>query len=592
MPAPYYPFDRTLRQSSALAGDGVTTVFGPSDFEIVDILDVEVWWKRVDDDAFLLCGEVSVEKTGDGFSTFTITFFDPPAATTEFYYQGRRMHERSTAIAKSNRVDLAALDYELSKIGIIQQEHYREIGSAIKAAPGVTPPTLMAELVAGNVLAVGPGNTLVDSGVSAAQVVASANIVTIALAAMIGAAIPLAGADAFGAIDDGVTLNKAAIDAMAAANNNIVYLPGPGVYKYDANNSGGAVGGKRFHGEGVVQTGINRHARNFAALTAEPANYGDSSSVETAFNGDFSRSLFPMEYRVSGAATLTQPTTGYVQKPEAAGTYMFFYNSSGHNQALDWTVGRTGVAAHQIKVAHAGQGDVAAFTFGVEVYSTKAGATHFLAQPAGTILNGGVSAYVNYANIVLSELSVDDNGFDVNGSGHVVHMTRTNNAGGQEVFWRAFSILSNGSQDIDAGYMMRGKVKRGFDTSLADISVASLNMAADQKIVGNAAKTPTASANPAASGYYVWGTNGDATISYVSATSAWTFSKPVNLLSGQSYKINNVQVLGARDTGWAAMTGTANKASVYDVASVTLPQLAGRVAALQAALTTHGSIGA
>lgn len=55
--------------------------------------------------------------------------------------------------------------------------------------------------------------------------------------------------------------------------------------------------------------------------------------------------------------------------------------------------------------------------------------------------------------------------------------------------------------------------------------------------------------------------------------------------------INGSQVVGPRDTGWAAMTGTSNKAAVYDVSSVTLPQLAARVAAMQAALTTHGMIG-
>ncbi len=47
-----------------------------------------------------------------------------------------------------------------------------------------------------------------------------------------------------------------------------------------------------------------------------------------------------------------------------------------------------------------------------------------------------------------------------------------------------------------------------------------------------------------------------------------------------------------RDTGWSAMTGTTNKATVYDTATVTLAQLAGRVMALQAALTGHGLIGA
>lgn len=65
-----------------------------------------------------------------------------------------------------------------------------------------------------------------------------------------------------------------------------------------------------------------------------------------------------------------------------------------------------------------------------------------------------------------------------------------------------------------------------------------------------------------------------------------------NLLTGKVYRINQVQVLGARVTGYAAMTGTANKAAVYDTASVTLAQLAGRIMQLQADLTAHGIIGA
>jgi hypothetical protein len=60
--------------------------------------------------------------------------------------------------------------------------------------------------------------------------------------------------------------------------------------------------------------------------------------------------------------------------------------------------------------------------------------------------------------------------------------------------------------------------------------------------------------------------------------------------AGQIF-LNGVQVVGPRITGYAPMTGAPNKAAVYDTASVTLPQLAGRVAQLQADLTTHGIIG-
>lgn len=66
----------------------------------------------------------------------------------------------------------------------------------------------------------------------------------------------------------------------------------------------------------------------------------------------------------------------------------------------------------------------------------------------------------------------------------------------------------------------------------------------------------------------------------------------INLASGKVLQINGTQVMGARDTGWTAMTGTTNKATAYDTSTVTLAQLAGRVMAIQAALTTLGPIGA
>lgn len=64
----------------------------------------------------------------------------------------------------------------------------------------------------------------------------------------------------------------------------------------------------------------------------------------------------------------------------------------------------------------------------------------------------------------------------------------------------------------------------------------------------------------------------------------------INNATGE-LRINGTKVSGPRDTGWTAMIGTTDKATAYDTATVTLPQLAGRVMALQAALTAHGKIG-
>lgn len=56
-------------------------------------------------------------------------------------------------------------------------------------------------------------------------------------------------------------------------------------------------------------------------------------------------------------------------------------------------------------------------------------------------------------------------------------------------------------------------------------------------------------------------------------------------------RVNGTQVVGARDTGWAAFTGATNEATTYATGTVTLVQLAERVAAMQVALTTHGLLG-
>lgn len=65
----------------------------------------------------------------------------------------------------------------------------------------------------------------------------------------------------------------------------------------------------------------------------------------------------------------------------------------------------------------------------------------------------------------------------------------------------------------------------------------------------------------------------------------------VSSISGANYKVAGVQVVGEQETGWAAMTGSANKGTTYNTSTVTLVQLATRVKALQDALDTHGLIG-
>lgn len=63
------------------------------------------------------------------------------------------------------------------------------------------------------------------------------------------------------------------------------------------------------------------------------------------------------------------------------------------------------------------------------------------------------------------------------------------------------------------------------------------------------------------------------------------------LLKTGGLQVHTVKVVGDRQTGWAAPTGTLSRAT-FDQSTVTLPLLAQRVAALITDLTTHGLIGA
>jgi hypothetical protein len=65
-----------------------------------------------------------------------------------------------------------------------------------------------------------------------------------------------------------------------------------------------------------------------------------------------------------------------------------------------------------------------------------------------------------------------------------------------------------------------------------------------------------------------------------------------DLYLSSSVKVGSNKIVGARETGWGAtMTGTADKTTVRDVATVTTAQLAARFKALEDALRAHGLIG-
>lgn len=141
------------------------------------------------------------------------------------------------------------------------------------------------------------------------------------------------------------------------------------------------------------------------------------------------------------------------------------------------------------------------------------------------------------------------------------------------------------------GMLMDGTMSVGLDLSTATCSADFIRIKAD------------AGAGPAHTGIDFYG-DGSRKMFYSShATGLGLFyaASGTTLLSVLdtgivnifgNLKINNTQILQDRITGYAAMTGTANKATVYDTSTITLVQLATRVKSIQDSLTTHGLIGA
>lgn len=164
-----------------------------------------------------------------------------------------------------------------------------------------------------------------------------------------------------------------------------------------------------------------------------------------------------------------------------------------------------------------------------------------------------------------------------------VRVNHRNNAGDAGEF--KFGMVVNSAKV--AGISLRETGRMGIDTSEATFNDATVpnmafQMASGQRINFSASLTRT--------------------LRYEASTTALRYASGSAVLlevgddgslrAGGEIRVLGTKVVGSRDTGWLAMTGTANKNTAYDTTSVTLPQLAGRVMAIQAALVSHGLIGA
>jgi len=293
----------------------------------------------------------------------------------------------------------------------------------------------------------------------------------------------------FGAVGDGVTNDTTAITAADAASGKI-YSP-RGVY--DTTIASTTLRGP-FWGQGQIEDSANnKRAPWFSAIAAAPSSLGNANSIETAFNGDLAAVQLPIEHRITGAATLGQPTTGYLYTNEAYPVFGYLYNSSGWNQSTSGNDGRTAACFSRAKVDNYGQGDCVAYNATAFVTGAKAGATSFLANPAASLFNGDMTAGQDGVYLNPYEIALDDNGFDVACIGHVINMDRTVATGALDAWWSAFRAQSTGSASVNNILSSVGKFNTGIDMAMSSLDFganqAAISLKQNQRIYLNNASS-------------------------------------------------------------------------------------------------------
>lgn len=135
-----YPLPRAIRTSDEAVSDGVSVVLGPFGFRIFDTADVTLEI-RASASAKWQPVSCTVRKlSGADYDHFTVELGEPLPAGMRWRVRGTRLHERSAGISRGSRLDMRALEKELSKLGTVAQEHYRDIYDIVQALGGLSTP--------------------------------------------------------------------------------------------------------------------------------------------------------------------------------------------------------------------------------------------------------------------------------------------------------------------------------------------------------------------------------------------------------------------------------------------------------------------
>lgn len=129
-----FPLPRQLRESTLNVGDGTAGPYGPSTYHVWDTADVFVFARAEGEDSFADVTEAcTITKTEDApYDTFAVTFDAALPATTTWYSQARRTHERLTAATKGGAVSADELEKELSRQATVLSELRRDANRALR----------------------------------------------------------------------------------------------------------------------------------------------------------------------------------------------------------------------------------------------------------------------------------------------------------------------------------------------------------------------------------------------------------------------------------------------------------------------------
>ncbi len=137
MTASPYPLPREARESAILVGDGTVGPYGPSGYKVFDTADVAVFARADGEEVFTdVTDDCTITKTSAAtYDTFSVTFDEAIPATTDWYHQSRRIHERLIAASKGGGISTAELEKELSKQATVLSENRRDIDRSLRVDP-------------------------------------------------------------------------------------------------------------------------------------------------------------------------------------------------------------------------------------------------------------------------------------------------------------------------------------------------------------------------------------------------------------------------------------------------------------------------